>query len=206
MNKGLLLGLVIGAVTGWFITKKYYEAEYEVIDEGCEYDLDESAEEEVRVIKNKIKKFEDRQVDKNIERKGPRVNVVENVKDLAPIEEEDFEGELVEKRTDIILITEDDYDEEYQHFDKIELQYQMEEDCLYDSNGKDELPLSTVTTDFIAQFRENKDVFMYVRDHKLEIDYLVEKCSIHVDIPEYHSLTSAYNEEKDNILKEKNGG
>lgn len=211
MMKKLLLGVAIGALVGWFCTKRYYENEYEVLEQDEIEELEELKEEGARLLNRQDTIRQNKE--KIMERKGPRVNVVENVRDLATPVEIQVDDEYIpdeeiqeEKRTDIALISEEDYDEEYDHHDKIELQYHVEENVLYDSNGEHELPLSTIGNEYINIIRDQKGPFLYVRDHKLEIDYLVERCSIHDNIPEYHSLAASYNEEKEKILKNKNGG
>jgi len=207
--KGLIIGVIIGALGGWLATKNYYEREYEFVDEE-EVDELEEIKKENEEISNRVDTIK-KNKEKIMDRKGPRVNVVNDIKDLAPIVLKDGDDACddymeipQENRTDIELIDEDSYDEEYPHFDKIELQYQMEEDVLLDSNGRDELPMSTVGgRGWIDEFRDKKEVFMYVRDHKTHSDYLVEKCSIHDNIPEYQSIASMYNEEKEKIIEVK---
>ena len=207
---GVFVGFIMGAVTAWFLTRNYYSREYEIVDQDLVDEVEEIKEDLKRVGESRPVEVEQPKID----RKGPRVNVVDNVKDLSVVVLDDGDDACddymeipKEDRDDIELIDEDSYDEEYPHFDKIEYEYKVEDDVLYDPSAKAEVSMSTIGgRGMIDDFMNRKGAFMYIRDHKNDCDYLIEKCSIHDNIPEYHSIASMYDEEKSKIIEAKYEG
>lgn len=199
-KKGLFLGVVIGAVGGWFATRRYYENQWEYID--CEAPENE----EVETIKKELNvKFGKQNVDSRIDRKGPRVNVVDNIKELAPTNDNINEMYPPLKRGDIHVITEAEYDEVYENYDKIELQYFMEENRVSDSDGEDYDINDLIPPEAWDDFCNNESSqFIYVRNNKLEIDFIIEKDGF-IDMEAYENVAVMYQEEKQKILDEKNG-
>lgn len=202
-KKELFIGMIIGAVGGWFATKRYYENEFEVIEQDVE-DCD-TEEVHIKMAKGNDKSMQshDEIKDKLIDRKGPRVNVVDNVRELVPTNKK----EEIE-RFDMHTITEAEYEEEGQGFEKVELQYNLNGDKLVDIDGNDHADIfdRCENPEPLFDFADDESQqFIYFRDEKLKIDYLIEKEDF-VDMSTYDNLAVAYKEEHDAILEEKNRG
>jgi hypothetical protein len=194
--KNLLIGLTIGAIGGWFFTRNYYENEIEEI-----YEEINSEQEELHIP-----------VEKEIKKVRPvKVNVVENVKDLVPSKpkkEKRQKPQVVvnhpEYDNEIELITEEGYHEEFDEHDKVELIYDEQTNCIFDSEGAEESISDTIGKEILDWFITVSDEYCYVRNNKMQMDFMVEKKLI--DENAYDELAAAYQEEKQKILDEKNRG
>ena len=108
---------------------------------------------------------------------------------------------------DMYVITKEDFDTEFEEFDKFEIEYNVIEDILMDEAGDPVEPEHVVSRDLLDVFyNDSKNDIVYVRNLGLEIDYQVMKTDGHGNpIKSTHKkLQSKYHEEKEAILNNKN--